>query len=1278
MAQPDFDRSALDPSGPDPSDDGSRGAEAKPRMPTADDEARALRKRRRIAGVDDTPDTPVIGIALSGGGIRSATFCLGLLRGLARNGVLPRFDYLSTVSGGGYIGSMFGRLIARYGIRGAQQELARSDSLHLGWLRRYGRYLAPRGARDYGTAAATYLRAALAVHVEFAFVALLIAAVAVLPHVVQWRWGAFEPDLWRGWWTAWWPLAMGFWMLIAPGVIGTYWMLRDPPPKADGSGLDRPQFGIFDRFVTLAAGGLGVFLYVLWVGTELYPLQAAWWQWAAILSLLGLSASGIWTWAALRVRHRRYGTATVPVLRHVSTMMLRRANLIAVGMAVLGLLDWASWNLWFLLRTSQIGLFGGLGIGGILLVLLRTASDPLQKLTKPGDGAKPGAISLIFDLAGFGIALALLVLWATLAQWLVFGQKVPIECGLGLARLDAGLAGATRWLCDVFFTFGTQVRTAGEETVLFAPVLAWIGLLAFLFVWFVGTGTDAESVNTTSLHQMYRARLVRAYYGSVNWRRVRGYRFATGTADNIELLSNVTEVVEGDDVPLSKYRPASRGGPIHLIGVCLNQTRGFRSKLYNADRKGVPLVASAYGLEVGSDGAPPLRPTNPGTLGRWVAVSGAAASPGAGANTTSGWALLLFLAGARLGLWFEPKAGCAAASTRSPSGEGMKAALRDRIFAKYARMYAEARASYRGAQASSWYLSDGGHFDNTGVHALLRRELDFIVLADCGADPRYDFEDIENLVRKARIDFGADIEFYTAAEAEHLLGNPVRGIGFLSPEDVADNHTQRGVLLARIAYRADRDGMRKIGTLLVVKPNLHQALDNDLLAYARRQPKFPQQTTGDQFFDEAQWESYHHLGEDFGAHIRSEWLEQLPNWKTRLAPAQAQALSSLRPVGPPPNASAQAAAKPFWKIEAKDAAVGALSLGAVLTVALPAWQALDSFSRERENKRQEMIRLIDDVQAIIADAATSTEKPDTRHAHRLSESFKVERLMRLQQEFGTGSSEAQKADGLIRQIKELCPASAISHLCVQVEAVGDARRAEYWRPGEIDGGEEGRTTSPVSDAATAIKRESDSKPATEAGHTGIAPPPLTPPSTPTTGQTGATGTAQPPLPVTTPPQQTGVDDSPPRTGPVADTPRKTSTRSEDRKQTAKPDIGVACAAEEGRRMTVYAQVYDETGRDQLLHLPWRSIAPVVYLPGIENVNATAAARNADPPLRHPRPTLLVHRWQEDAECAQALARWLVQNSGMAEDEIEIKRLPGRYKGRKRLIEFWWPTRERAK
>src|ERR1700755_818593 len=52
-------------------------------------------------------------LCFSGGGIRSATFGLGVLQGLAQRGLLTEFDYLSTVSGGGYLGGWFSAWLKR-------------------------------------------------------------------------------------------------------------------------------------------------------------------------------------------------------------------------------------------------------------------------------------------------------------------------------------------------------------------------------------------------------------------------------------------------------------------------------------------------------------------------------------------------------------------------------------------------------------------------------------------------------------------------------------------------------------------------------------------------------------------------------------------------------------------------------------------------------------------------------------------------------------------------------------------------------------------------------------------------------------------------------------------------------------------------------------------------------------------------------------------------------------------------------------------------------------
>ena len=74
---------------------------------------------------------PAFGLALSGGGIRSASFALGLLQALYGFGAFDKFHYLSTVSGGGYIGgalTYFRNAFTTYG----------EDWFPFGYLRKRG------------------------------------------------------------------------------------------------------------------------------------------------------------------------------------------------------------------------------------------------------------------------------------------------------------------------------------------------------------------------------------------------------------------------------------------------------------------------------------------------------------------------------------------------------------------------------------------------------------------------------------------------------------------------------------------------------------------------------------------------------------------------------------------------------------------------------------------------------------------------------------------------------------------------------------------------------------------------------------------------------------------------------------------------------------------------------------------------------------------------------------------------------------------------------------
>ncbi len=104
-------------------------------------------------------------LCLSGGGIRSAAFALGVAQGLAKRGLLQNFDYLSTVSGGGYFGSFLTAWVQRRGYAAVCKELGGdfrvTEGSPLQYLRRYTSYLTPeRGpfTADTLSVVALYLR----------------------------------------------------------------------------------------------------------------------------------------------------------------------------------------------------------------------------------------------------------------------------------------------------------------------------------------------------------------------------------------------------------------------------------------------------------------------------------------------------------------------------------------------------------------------------------------------------------------------------------------------------------------------------------------------------------------------------------------------------------------------------------------------------------------------------------------------------------------------------------------------------------------------------------------------------------------------------------------------------------------------------------------------------------------------------------------------------------------------------------------------------------------
>src|ERR1700739_1931640 len=122
-------------------------------------------RKARVKGEQPPRERPleqdIVGLAFSGGGIRSATFNLGVIQALASKNLLRFVDYLSTVSGGGYIGSWLSSWAYYVSLKPGKNlnhiaqikaelnrqpqhidDFAEPPQIH--FLRRYSNYLTPR------------------------------------------------------------------------------------------------------------------------------------------------------------------------------------------------------------------------------------------------------------------------------------------------------------------------------------------------------------------------------------------------------------------------------------------------------------------------------------------------------------------------------------------------------------------------------------------------------------------------------------------------------------------------------------------------------------------------------------------------------------------------------------------------------------------------------------------------------------------------------------------------------------------------------------------------------------------------------------------------------------------------------------------------------------------------------------------------------------------------------------------------------------------------------
>jgi len=211
-----------------------------------------------------------------------------------------------------------------------------------------------------------------------------------------------------------------------------------------------------------------------------------------------------------------------------------------------------------------------------------------------------------------------------------------------------------------------------------------------------------------------------------------------------------------------------------------------------------------------------------------VALSGAAASPNMGTHSSPPLNFLMTMFNVRLGRWCPNP--LKAAWTRSSPGIG--------LFSLIAELF-----GMTNADANYVYLSDGGHFENLGIYELVRRRTRLIVAVDVASDKQMAFEDLGNAIRKCATDLHVSIDLD------------------VSKMDLIKDSGLCGASCAVGAIRyshVDPDGLD--GTLLYIKPAIVGSENADVLNYRKANPAYPHQSTADQWFDEAQFESYRALG----------------------------------------------------------------------------------------------------------------------------------------------------------------------------------------------------------------------------------------------------------------------------------------------------------------------------------------------------------------------------------------------------------------------------------
>ncbi len=883
------------------------------------EELSEIERRRRLAGFqyNNSPEQQgetldqrakrlnLTAVCLSGGGIRSAAFCLGVLQSLASKGLLNEFDYLSTVSGGGFIGGWLQTLIKESpSIDDAQTQLAANGAPPLHRLRAFTNYLTPVTgpfSADVWAGIVLYLRNLILNWMVFAPLFLLVALAPIFYRTLI----AVLSD--RGIGDTLCPMIMLVAVTIATvSLAGSVWQACELLPSHKTA---EPAFARSNAIIMriLAPSLAWAFIAPMVIASSGMPeaVIPATYAFALILGYfvallahddrseegLGLYSRNKYRWAA----------ATV-----CSTGLLVLAiKLIQPGGLLHELAKLPSpTHPWLVNRETALATFGPLWFvgthvfhttfyvgfrkeavhadldrewlarlnGGVLMIGAAWTAFALSCLVLPvlfTFATKEGSWDTL-TLAGAGAGTSVI---GALGAWL--GKKLA-------SRLETATVSGPVWirllppvLAGVFaigvFVFASSILqpVLGNLAVSWSqpstdPSAPWHVVIAFqllcaaglcvLVLWF-----GRVNVNRFSMHAIYRNRLARAFIGSARPQRS---------------PDPYTGFDAGDNPAFDEYRNAeSKQRLFPVINMTLNVTSGKNAAW--AERKAESFCATPLTVGAGMLRHPAQRLDDGQPLGAFartkvyagkesrgdtkgndlgprlaslLTISGAAVSPNWGYHSSPLTAFLMTLFNVRLGAWL-PNPGIA-----TPD-ELRLAKPKNSVFALLCEMIGITTDS-----SQAVYLSDGGHFENLGLYEMLRRRCQRIVVIDAGQDGECEFFDLGNAIRKARIDLNVEV----AVPDIHIVSRKVL------EDHKAGSAAALAIAVGCIAYPGGGKGK-----LLYLKPTFLAELPADVLAYGRSHKTFPHDNTAHQWFSESQFESYRTLGRWHFDQLAADSLENL-------------------------------------------------------------------------------------------------------------------------------------------------------------------------------------------------------------------------------------------------------------------------------------------------------------------------------------------------------------------------------------------------------------------